>query len=206
MIRYALVSAIAGMAIASSATAAIVINEVDYDNIGTDTAEFIELFNPDATAQDLTGLSLVLFNGTSVYSTNGTFALSGSIPAGGYYVFGNVTPTNFDPTVNTDLIQNGSIDGFGIYSGNAPTTATATNLVVGVVYEGRGGFPVEFELITVDDSTSVAGSLQRDPSATSTFVLSNPPTPGQLNVVPEPTSLALLGLGGLALAVRRRHR
>lgn len=44
---------------------ALVINEVDYDVPGKDTAEFVELFNPADCAISVAGLSLVFVNGSN---------------------------------------------------------------------------------------------------------------------------------------------
>src|ERR671928_182837 len=44
-------------------TAGLVINEIDYDQPGTDTAEFIELKNNGANGVNLDPYSLVLVNG-----------------------------------------------------------------------------------------------------------------------------------------------
>ncbi len=47
----------------AQATTALVINEVDVDQTGTDTAEFIELYDGGVGNVALTGLVLVWFNG-----------------------------------------------------------------------------------------------------------------------------------------------
>lgn len=94
----------------------LVINEVDYDQPGTDTAEFIELKNISASTVDLAGFSLQLVNGgnNAVYQT---FNLpSVMLAAGDYFVAcanAATTPNcDFDlPGAATDLIQNGSPDG-----------------------------------------------------------------------------------------------
>ena len=70
----------------TSSHAAIIINEIDYDQVGSDTAEFIELFNSDINSVVLDGYTLDLINGTNgaVYNS---FDLSGfSIAAIGYLV------------------------------------------------------------------------------------------------------------------------
>jgi hypothetical protein len=43
-----------------------VINEVDADQVGTDSAEFVELFDGGVGNTDLTGLVLVLVNGSQI--------------------------------------------------------------------------------------------------------------------------------------------
>ena len=42
----------------------VIINEVDADQVSTDSAEFIELYDGGTGNTDLTGLALVLFNGS----------------------------------------------------------------------------------------------------------------------------------------------
>ena len=56
----------------------LVINEIDYDMPSTDNAEFIELYNPGATAVSLAGKKLLLVNGkyaTDVSSAGGEASL-----------------------------------------------------------------------------------------------------------------------------------
>lgn len=65
----------------------LVINEVDYDQPSTDTAEFVELHNPGSSAFDLNGIVVVLVNGTNGMEY-GRATLSGTLPAGGYLVIG----------------------------------------------------------------------------------------------------------------------
>ena len=210
MNKLSLIAAAGLVAVATtSASAAIVINEVDYDNIGTDNAEFIELFNPDATPQSLSGFTLVLYNGAIptapvVYASGGVVALTGSIPAGGYYVIG--VGGNQALPFAADAIQNGTVDGFGIYSSGtfaAGNAVTSANLVTGIVYEGQGSFPAAFELSVFDDSPSVTGSLQRVPNGVGAFGFL-PATPGAVNAIPEPTTLGLIAAGSLVMLRRRK--
>ena len=42
----------------------VVINEVDADQVSTDSAEFVELYDGGVGNTDLTGLVLVLYNGS----------------------------------------------------------------------------------------------------------------------------------------------
>src|SRR5918997_5568786 len=71
---------------ASAASTTLVINEIDYDQPSTDTAEFIELKNVSGAAIDLDPYTLRLVNGANnaVYLT---FEFTSfSVPAGGYVV------------------------------------------------------------------------------------------------------------------------
>jgi|TARA_R100000365_G_C2748188_1_gene79126 hypothetical protein len=83
----------------------VFINEIHYDNVGTDVGEAIEIAGPAGT--DLTGWSLVLYNGANGASYN-TRALSGTIADSGNG-FGFVTLT-----YPTNGIQNGAPDGVAL--------------------------------------------------------------------------------------------
>ena len=118
----------------SAAQAAIVINEVDYDLIGTDAAEFIELKNTSAGAVNLSAYSLRLISGgnSAVYQT---FNLpSVMLAAGDYYVIcGDATNTpncDLDVAPDSNLIQNGAPDGIQLV-----IIATSLN-EDGMAYEG----------------------------------------------------------------------
>ncbi len=80
----------------------IFINEIHYDNAGTDTGEAIEIAGPAGT--DLTGWSLVLYNGNGGAPYR-TAPLAGSLPDQGDG-FGTLSIS-----FPTDGIQNGSPDG-----------------------------------------------------------------------------------------------
>ena len=90
---------------ALAAATPIFINEIHYDNTGTDAGEAIEIAGPAGT--DLTGWSLVLYNGSggTVYDTD---ALSGTIPGqqNGYGTVVMNYPANG--------IQNGAPDGIAL--------------------------------------------------------------------------------------------
>lgn len=79
-------------------TSRVFINEIHYDNVGTDTGEFIEIAN--TAGVDLTGWSVVLYNGADGRSYN-TIAISGS----GAFLTINL-PANG--------IQNGAPDGIAL--------------------------------------------------------------------------------------------
>ncbi len=127
---------------AQTAYAELVINEVDADQEGVDSAEFIELYNSGPTTIDLSGYQLVLFNGSNDEAYQ-VFSLIGSIAAGDYFVLcstsGTVANCNMSVSPATDLLQNGA-DAVALYdspiSGSAVTT---TNLVDALVYDTDDG-------------------------------------------------------------------
>ncbi|MCO6476389.1 MAG: lamin tail domain-containing protein, partial [Phaeodactylibacter sp.] len=91
-----------------------VINELDYDNPGTDDREFVELYNPCSQAVNLADYSVIFVNGNNgeIY---GDFQLpSVMLGPGEFFVIcgdGANTPNcDLDVSPNTNLIQNGDPD------------------------------------------------------------------------------------------------
>lgn len=106
---------------AAAASAQVYINEVDYDQPGTDNQEFIELIGPSGGS--LNGYTIELVNGSAttppgIYRTvdlTGLFIPNDNVAGYGFLVIGNATVPNVDFTPsgwpNTDAIQNGAPDG-----------------------------------------------------------------------------------------------
>lgn len=91
---------------AQTAGVDVFINEIHYDNAGTDVGEFVEIAGPAGT--DLTNWSLILYNGGGGASYD-TVALSGVIPNEGGTGFGAIS-TSFP----SNGIQNGAPDGVAL--------------------------------------------------------------------------------------------
>ncbi|NUP89907.1 MAG: lamin tail domain-containing protein [Candidatus Sumerlaeia bacterium] len=134
----------------------VLINEVDYDDAGTDDLEFIELINTTGSPVDLaTGnYELVLLNGgdTTVPTEYARVDLTGTIPANGFYVIavndngaGSTTVAGADQggvgktdgISATAAIQNGAGDGVILVTQVAGTDT----LVDGIFYEGPPANP-----------------------------------------------------------------
>src|SRR5688500_19050419 len=122
----------------------VVINEVDYDQPSTDTAEFLELKNVGSQPANLAEYAVELVNGASggavVY---GTPALSGSLAAGDYFVIcaNNTTTANcdLDVTPDTNLIQNGDPDAVGLrHNGTLIDAVSYGGNTAGGYTEGSG--------------------------------------------------------------------
>ena len=121
----------------------VIINEVDADQVSTDSAEFVELFDGGDGNTDLTGLVLVLYNGNDDASYL-AFDLDGlSTDADGYFVLcGNaatVANCDLDVSPDTNLIQNGA-DAVALLVGDAvnfpnDTPLTTTDLLDAIVYD-----------------------------------------------------------------------
>ncbi len=166
----------------NSATPRIVINEVDYDQIGTDTAEYIELFNPSAVPVSLAGLQVVLVNGaTSVVYDSVDLSSIGTLAPGRYHVIAgpNVSVSGgamkLDPVWSQDQIQNGMPDGVALIDGVTHTVIDAFSYEGAIADASLDGFPAPVSLVegtllpaTVADSSSVTRSLCRLPNGSDT--------------------------------------
>lgn len=137
----------------------VVINEVDYDQVGTDADGFVEIKNVGEGTADLTGVALVFVDGgtSAEYRRQ---ALSGTLEAGAYLV------------VASDA-QNGAPDGLALVDSAAGTLLDALS------YEGAITGAVigdaTFDLVegaalpaSVADSNTVEGSLIRAPDGRDT--------------------------------------
>ena len=130
--RALLIAAAAFLVLAAPASAqstSLVVNEVDYDQPSTDTAEFLEIKNvaTSVTNLDPYAVRLVNGNGNVPYLT---FDLpSVPLPPGGYYVvcgdLAAVTNCNLDIGAATDLIQNGAPDAVAIVQGETVIDAVS---------------------------------------------------------------------------------
>jgi hypothetical protein len=179
-------------------TGGLVLNEIDYDQAGNDTAEFVEIFNASSSPVVLDGLAVVFFNGAPNPSPEYLrVALSGTLPAGGYAVVATPGVTVPPGTLTFALpaagnnIQNGGPDAVGLVD-------TATGAVIDFLsYEGLvtsvriGGslvVSVAPELSTpLGDADEIPGSLIRLPNGSNTgdaivdWRFTRTPTPGAPN-------------------------
>jgi hypothetical protein len=145
----------------------IVVNETDYDQPGTDAAEFLELKNVSGGAIDLDPFTVQLVNGSSSppapYQTYDLPAVT--LPPGDYYVIcanPATTPNcDLDVTPDTNLIQNGAPDAIALETGGT--------VVDTVSYEGDTlGFTEGSGSGLVDDGVSPTGGISRCPDGADT--------------------------------------
>jgi hypothetical protein len=158
--------------------AKLVINEVDYDQVGTDANGFVEIKNAGDSDADLANVDLVAVNGGDSAEYD-RVALSGKLAPGGH----------LDIAIE---LQNGAPDGLALLEG--------TTLLDALSYEGAitaatiGGQTynlVEGTAIpaAVEDSNTAAGSLIRNPDgkdtndASSDWAFTTTVTRGAANVL-----------------------
>ena len=102
----------------TAAASHVLINEVDADTPGSDTAEFIELFDGGTGDTSLSGLVIVLFNGQDDLSYQ-TYDLNGyQTNAQGYFVLGNAAVPGVGAVFADNTLQNG-VDAVALYRGQA---------------------------------------------------------------------------------------
>jgi len=117
------------------------INEVDADNPGSDTLEFIELYDGGIGNTSLDGLVVVLYNGSNSNSYN-SFDLDGfTTNPEGYFLMGDelVMPAPSLVMGTSNRIQNGA-DAVALFLGDAAsypsgTSVSGIGLVDAVVYD-----------------------------------------------------------------------
>lgn len=157
----------------SPGEAKLVVNEIDYDQVGADSGGFVEIHNSGAGAADLTGLAVVFIDGAdgAEYLRK---PLSGSLAAGAYLVVAA------DP-------QNGAPDGVALVDTGSGATVDALS------YEGSIAGLVEGTPLpaATADSNTVTGSLARFPDGADTddaatdWTFTTTITPGAANVRTE---------------------
>jgi hypothetical protein len=137
--------------------AKLVINEVDYDQVGADGNGFVEIHNTGGAAADLSNVDLVAVNGGDG-SEYDRVALTGSLTADGYLA------------VAIEL-QNGAPDGLALLEGTALVDALSyEGAITAATIGGQTYNLVEGTALaaTVEDSNTVAGSLIRNPNGKDT--------------------------------------
>jgi hypothetical protein len=208
----------------SLANADLVLNEVLASTTGADT-EFIEIFNSGTTAVDISGWEVRQYESDAgeffgdLDETN--TITTGTIAAGDWFVIGNqafIDAFGITPDVQDDglSIENSSVtlelfdtvnsvsiftafltDGGDGDAANIAGTAITADITVGP--DGTF-FPAGYYLNGDAGSTASLLEFAPTPAASAT------PGSANLNAIPEPSSVALIGLVGLGLGfVRRRN-
>ncbi len=164
-------------------TPGLVLNEVDYDQVGADGDGFVELKNTGTTAVDLAGIALVFVDGADSEEYQRE-ELTGTLDPGSYVV------------VAGDA-QNGAPDGIALIDTDGGALLDALSYEGGItsaVISGQTYSLVEGTMLpeTVADSNATAGSLSRIPDgadtndAASDWVFTTTLTRGAANVETAP--------------------
>lgn len=143
----------------------LVVNEVDYDQPGTDRAEFVELYNAGSAPVDLDpyALALVNGNGAAVYRTVDLPAVA--LAPGAFFVVctdaASVARCDLDVAPDADLIQNGAPD--------AVALVLDGEVVDALSYEGRvDGYAEGAGSAAADSNDDPFVSLSRLPDGADT--------------------------------------
>jgi hypothetical protein len=146
--------------IAFTSNAAVIINEIDYDQPGTDTAEFIELFNSGTSDISLQDYSVDLINGSNSTSYRNIDLSGFSISASGYFVICGdaslVANCDYSFTTTSGWMQNGAPDAVALYE--------TGKLLDSLSYEGAIQPYQEGSVLTFADSNTDIASLSRIPN------------------------------------------
>jgi len=129
------------------------INEIHYDNAGTDTGEAIEIAGP--AGADLTGWTLVLYDGKDgmTYSTR---SLTGTVIPNQDHGYGTVTLT-----YGVNGVQNGSPDGIALVDANGKVVQFLSYEGPMVAANGPAAGMASTDIgVAEDGSTPIGFSLQ----------------------------------------------
>ncbi len=176
----------------------LVINEVDYDNPGSDAHEFVEIHNPGPDDVALAGLALLLINGDSgaEYDRYALDASAPVLPAGGYLVIGSASLLGTLPAGALQItlvgnLQNGAPDGVALVDtvgAQVIDTLSYEGALVSALIPELGGPVTLVEAVpTPVVDNNALGSLARTPNGQDTDVARDDwqyapvPTPGTSN-------------------------
>lgn len=205
------------LAAASQVSAAIVVTEVHSNGSGNSTyqADWFEITNTGASAVDITGWKVD--DSSAAFGSAVAFRGLTSIPAGASVVFveGNSAGTNDTDVQNAFIAAwfGGSApSGFLIagYGGSGIGLSTGGDAVN--IFDAGGAlihgvtFGANAPGVTFDNTTGASGAITTF-SAVGVNGAFNSVTGGEVGspgLVPAPGAAALLGLGGLLAARRRR--
>lgn len=203
--------ALASLVACTSADAGLVwLNELHYDNTGTDAGEFVEIVIAPG-GPSIANITVTLYNGATgqTYAPIllGTAATAGAVVNGYQFYFW---------TTASNGIQNGAPDGLSIDTSgsvNQFLSYEGTFLATNGVANGMNSVDIGISQSGVEPLGSSLG-LTGGPGASELdftwTAYSGTATPGQLNggqsFVPAPGALALLGLAGIVGGRRRRRR
>lgn len=208
-----------GLTVTGIQASPVWVNEFHYDNIGSDTGEFIEIFVSSSFTGTTADITLQLYNGSDdeLYGSSDTFVVSTDFSKGDDV---GSLGSFYSISLPSNGLQNGGPDGMILWDTNNNV------LLDGFSYEGTmgplgDGLGVGENLSDIgvfqSNSTTQAGSSvyltgsgSSSTDFTWTFDDGGVNTQNSLNVgqsiIPEPSvaALALIGVGFIARFLRRR--
>ena len=190
------------LTLASLASAQVRINEIHYDNLGTDAGEAIEVSAPAGT--DLTGWSVVLYNGSNG-QTYDTDALSGVVAAS--CGTRGVVVLNYP----ANGIQNGSPDAIALVNNTGAVVEFLSYEGPLTAANGPANGLTATDIVAFQNGNGPIGeTLQRNAAgawalANGSFGICNddgetPPDPEVASVIVSPTSTSVAVGGTVALS------
>lgn len=170
-----------------SAFTNVVINEIQISGTAPED-EFVELYNPTASAIDITGWRLTRNTESGASESNLVASLSGTVPAGGYFLVAN---DDFSGSVIPD--QEYSVVGNNMASNNSVTLYSDA----GVTIVDRVGFGSSslFEGAAYATNPADSGSIERTQDTENNandFALLDISTPMNSLATPTPTATPTL--------------
>ena len=151
------------------------LNEIHYDNAGSDKGEFVEIAGVAGT--DLTGWSLVLYNGNGnkVYNTVDLTGVLAGEGATGYNV----------ARLPSNGLQNGNPDGMALVNADGQVVEFLSYGGTFTAADGPARGLTSTDIgVTEDSGTPIGYSLARQPDGT--WAAPAPATPGAANDAPPP--------------------
>ncbi|MEZ4463576.1 MAG: lamin tail domain-containing protein [bacterium] len=170
--------------------AELVINEIDYDQSGADTTEFVEIYNPGDVAQPLAGVQIVMVNGSNgqPYGTYNLSDAAAELPGHSYLVLGNAAVEATLPANTLFLplplngMQNGAPDGLVLVRDLAVIDGLSYEGAMPGVTEGNAFPGVD---IGPQGISRCDNGVDTDDNAAD-FALVEDLTPGADNICPPP--------------------
>lgn len=112
-----LLAASTALAVAPQSPTGVVINEINYDDTGSDNFEFVELYNGSFVAVDISNWTLNGIDGTTSGNGTHTIAPGTLLQPGAFWVVGDSGVPNVDEVISGLGLENGA-DGVFLLDGN----------------------------------------------------------------------------------------
>ncbi|MFB3896489.1 MAG: lamin tail domain-containing protein [bacterium] len=121
------------LTLATFSYSAMVINEYNHDDVGTDNYEFVELYNSGPSSVDLTGWLLIFGDN----NTDNVVSLTslGTITAGGFAVIGDAAAVAYAPVGTPTITDSIAFQNDMEFVSLATTISTVTVIIDSVVQE-----------------------------------------------------------------------